>query len=111
VSVIVPAAAVTIASTVAASVMPKQYGGQGKAPSPRLLIGTGLTFTGLSFLEDYAPSIITPLAAAIAITALTYYGVPVLDAYFNGKHPGATSGQSRAITVNGDPNTYTVTTN
>lgn len=76
---------VTISSTMAASVLPDKYGGRGSLPAPRLLIGTGLTFFGLSILGDIAPAIAGPLAAAVAVTALTYYGVPVLDNWINDK--------------------------
>lgn len=72
---------VTVGSTVAASAAPAKFGGKGELPSPRLLIGTGLTYFGLSILADVAPGIASPLAAAIAITALTYYGIPVLNSY------------------------------
>lgn len=72
---------VTVASTVAASAAPADKGGQGSLPSPRLLIGTGLTYFGLGILADAAPGVAGPLAVAIAVTAVTYYGVPVLDAY------------------------------
>jgi hypothetical protein len=76
---------VTISSTMAASILPDKYGGRGSLPAPRLLIGTGLTFFGLSILGDIAPAIAGPLAAAVAVTALTYYGVPVLDNWINDK--------------------------
>jgi hypothetical protein len=79
---ILSSALVTLGSTVSASVLPTKYGGKGDLPAPRLLIGTGLTFFGLSLLGDAAPSIAGPLALAIAMTAFTYYGLPVLDNYF-----------------------------
>lgn len=79
---ILSSALITLTSTVSASVLPTKYGGHGSIPAPRLLIGTGLTFFGLSILGDIAPSIAGPLAGAIAMTALTYYGIPVLDNYF-----------------------------
>lgn len=72
---------VTVASTVAASAAPKDRGGRGELPSPRLLIGTGLTYFGLGILSDAAPGIAGPLSVAIAVTAVTYYGVPILDSY------------------------------
>jgi hypothetical protein len=81
---ILTSAMVTLTSTISASVLPTQYGGKGELPAPRLLIGTGLTYFGLGILGDVAPSIAGPMAAAIAITALTYYGLPVLDNYFTG---------------------------
>jgi hypothetical protein len=72
---------VTIGSTIAASAAPEDKGGHGELPSPRLLIGTGLTYFGLGILADAAPGIAAPLAVAIAVTAVTYYGVPVINSY------------------------------
>lgn len=77
---------VTLTSTTAASAMPTKYGGRGELPSTRLLFGTGLTFFGLSVMADIAPSIAGPLAACVAITALTYYGFPLIDNVFNEAH-------------------------
>lgn len=77
---------VTLTSTVAASSLPEKYGGKGSLPAPRLLIGTGLTFFALSIMGDLAPGIAGPLAGAIAITALTYYGIPMLDNFFSDSH-------------------------
>lgn len=77
---------VTLSSTMAANVLPDKYGGKGQLPSPRLLIGTGLTYFGLSILGDVAPEVAGPLAAAIAVTALTYYGIPLMDNWFTGAH-------------------------
>lgn len=79
---ILTAGVVTLTSTTVAHVTPTKYGGRGTLPPPRLLIGTGLTFFGLSILGDLAPGVAGPLAASVAITALTYYGVPVMDNYF-----------------------------
>lgn len=73
---------VTVGSTVVFSAAPSSLGGKGELPHPRLLIGTGLTYFGLSILADVSPRVATPLAAAIAMTALTYYGIPVLNNYF-----------------------------
>jgi hypothetical protein len=84
--VVLTSAIVTLGSTTAASLLPKDIGGQGSLPAPKLLFGTALTFMGLSFTADFAPQVAKPLAAAIAITALTYYGMPVMDNWFNGKH-------------------------
>jgi len=81
--IVLNSALLTLGSTVSASALPKKYGGNGSLPHPNLLIGTGLTFLGLSILGDFAPEVAGPLAGAIAITALTYYGIPVLDNYFN----------------------------
>jgi hypothetical protein len=85
-SAILTSAILTVGSTSAASMLPKEYGGKGEFPAPRLLFGTAITFAGLSMLGDFAPSIATPLAAAIAMTAMTYYGIPIMDNWFNGKH-------------------------
>lgn len=75
---------VTLSSTMAANVLPEQYGGKAQLPAPRLLIGTGITYFGLSILGDVAPEMAGPLALAIAVTALTYYGIPLMDNWFTG---------------------------
>ena len=84
--IVMSSAIVTLGSTVAAEMLPSSVGGKGELPSPKLLFGTGLTFAGLSMLADFAPSFAGPLAAAIGITALTWYGMPLIDGWFNGKH-------------------------
>lgn len=76
---------VTVSSTFSASVLPEKYGGKGELPSSRLLVGTALTYFGLSILGDIVPSIAGPIAAAIAITALTYYGIPLMQSWANPK--------------------------
>lgn len=81
--VILSSLMVTLASTTAASILPEKDGGQGSLPSTRLLIGTGLTYFGLSIMGDIAPSVAGPLAMAIGVTAVTYYGFPVLDNWIN----------------------------
>jgi len=78
---VLTAGLVTIGSTVIFNVTPEKLGGKGSLPTPRLLIGTGVTFFGLSILADIAPGIASPLAAAIAVTAVTYYGFPILSNY------------------------------
>lgn len=78
--------AVTLTSTMAANVLPKEYGGMGALPKPRLLAGTALTYFGLSILGSVAPTLAKPIAAAIAVTAVTYYGFPLLNNWFNGAH-------------------------
>lgn len=83
--IILTAAMVTLASTTGASFMPEKYCGRGELPSPRLLFGTSITFAGLSILGDFIPKIASMISLSIALTALTYYGVPVLDAAFTGK--------------------------
>ena len=65
--------------------LPKDLGGRGELPSARMLIGTGVTFLGLSILADMAPQVAVPLSAAVAITALTYYGIPIGERYFTDK--------------------------
>lgn len=76
---------VTVASTVSASLAPASLGGHGQFPKPRLLIGTGVAYIGLGILGDVAPGIAGPLAIALALTALTYYGLPILDKTFTQK--------------------------
>lgn len=83
--IILTSAMVTVGSTVGTSILPEHYGGQGELPSFRLLIGSALTFTGLSMLGEFAPEPAAGLAAAIAITALTYYGIPLLEKYATGE--------------------------
>lgn len=84
--IVLASALVTFTSTVAAEMLPPSVGGKGELPPPKLLFGTGLTFAGLSMAADIAPSFIGPLAAAIGMTALTWYGMPLIDNWFNHKH-------------------------
>jgi len=88
------AMAVTLTTTTAASILPSDMGGQGKLPPARLLIGTSFTFMGLSILTDLAPKVGVMLAASIAVTAVTYYGVPLADAYFTGNKPTKKKGKT-----------------
>lgn len=81
--VVLTSGLVTIGSTVIFNITPESLGGKGSLPTPRLLIGTGVTYFGLSILADIAPGIASPLAAAIAVTALTYYGFPILSNYMS----------------------------
>lgn len=81
---VMSAAFVTLTSTTAAAVLPEEYGGRGELPTAKLLIGTSITFMGLAILGDIAPQVATPLAAAVAVTALTFYGIPLADCYFTG---------------------------
>lgn len=85
-AVILTTAIVTVGSTFAASIMPEDVGGKGGLPAPRLVFGQALTFTGLSFLGAFAPQIATGLGVAIALTAATWYGLPIADNFFNGAH-------------------------
>lgn len=82
---VLTAAIVTVGSTVAFSAAPADLGGRGELPQPRLLIGGGLTFFGLSILGEFAPRVTKGLALSIALTAVTYYGFPVLSNYTNPK--------------------------
>jgi hypothetical protein len=95
---ILSSALVTLTSTTAASFMPTKYGGKGSIPEPRLLVATGLTFFGLSMLNDAVPAVAGPLALGIAFTAFTYYGLPMLDNYFV---------QGKAKNPIGQPTPYT----
>lgn len=91
--VVMTSAFLTLGSTTAASLLPEEQGGAGTLPSARMLIGTSLVFTGLSMASDFMPSLAAPLAGAIALTAMTYYGIPLLDNWFNGKHHKVTGGK------------------
>lgn len=81
--VVLTSAMVTLGSTVGASMLPSKYGGKGELPTPRLLFGTAIAFTGLSILADFRPELGGPLAFAVAVTAATYYGFPLLERYFS----------------------------
>jgi hypothetical protein len=56
--------------------------GQGVFPSMRTLIGLGVTFTTLSLGAEFAPELAGMLAVTIFVTALTFYGIPLMDTYF-----------------------------
>jgi hypothetical protein len=79
-------AILTVGSTFAASILPADIGGQGGLPAPRIFFGSVLTFAGLSFLGAFAPAIAKGLAVGIALTAVTWYGVPLADNLFNSHH-------------------------
>lgn len=81
--VVMTSALVTASSTVGFSAAPKKWGGEGEFPSPRLLVGAALTFFGLSVMAEFAPKVAGPLSVCIAVTAFTYYGMPVLNNAFN----------------------------
>lgn len=70
---------VTAGSTIGSAVTPTSMGGRDIGVSPRMLIGTGLTFTALSIVGEFAPGLATPIAVAIALTAFMWYGIPVLN--------------------------------
>lgn len=69
---------VTLGSTFGASVAPKEYCGNGKVPDFKLLIGTSLTFLSLSIMDNFSPKIATLLSASLALTAFSYWAVPVM---------------------------------
>ena len=79
--VVLYSAMLTLGSTVGKSMLPSKYGGQSGLPSPRLLFGSALTFTGLAILADFKPELANPLSAAIAVTAVTWYGLPLMEQY------------------------------
>lgn len=90
------AALVTLTSTVGGTVAPEEYGGHGELPSARMLIGTSITFMGLSIITDIAPKVGVGLSVSIAVTALIYYGIPVADGYFNPQHtPKSRKGKNK----------------
>lgn len=78
---------VTAGSVIGTAVYPpkdrngKTLAGHDVKLTPRLLIGTGLTFTALSFIGSAAPAVATPLALSIALTAFLYFGIPVLERF------------------------------
>lgn len=84
---VLTSALVTVGSTVAFSAAPESLGGKGELPHPRLLIGAGLTYFGLSILGEFAPTIAKGLSLSIALTALTYYGLPLLTNYNKSDKP------------------------
>lgn len=61
--------------------------GKGELPSMRSLIGAGVTFTVLSAAVDAMPEVAGMFAAAILTTAITLYGVPIMDGYFTHTEP------------------------
>ena len=91
----------TLGSTLANSMLPKEKGGKGELPSARLLIGSSLAFMGLSILGSGAPKIATGLSITMASTALIFYGIPLADAWFN----------PETVTPPKTPTTTTVTIN
>lgn len=98
---ILTAAILTTGSTVAASVLPHTRNNspapctceKGDLPSFRMLTGQALVFTGLGMIAPAAPKLAGSFALVIAFTALTYYGLPILDDVFVGDglcRPGST---------------------
>lgn len=80
--IVLTSAMVTLGSTTASAIMPEKYGGRSELPSMQLIFGSALAFTGLSILADFAPGIAGPLSACVAMTALTAYGIPIMERYF-----------------------------
>lgn len=78
---------VTAGSVIGTAVYPpkdkhgKTLAGHDVKLTPRLLIGTGLTFASLSMLGNVAPAVATPLSLSIALTAFLYFGIPVLEQF------------------------------
>lgn len=89
--IILMSSTVTLASTLAHSMLPDEYGGKGELPSARLLIGSSMAFIGLSILGAGAPRLATGLSITMAVTAATYYGIPLANGFFNpSERPGKT---------------------
>lgn len=86
--IVATSAVLTLLSTTAASLLPVDQGGKGELPPLRLLFGTALTFTGLSVMADFAPSVAKGLSLCILMTALTAYGIPLLDQWAGPKKKG-----------------------
>jgi hypothetical protein len=84
---------VTLGSTLAWSMLPKEMGGKGELPSARLLIGSSLAFMGLSIMGTFAPKLATGLSVTMAVTALTFYGIPIADGYFSESSEPPTTGR------------------
>lgn len=78
---------VTAGSVIGTAIYPpkgrdgKTLAGHDVKLTPRLLIGTGLTFASLSFIGSFAPAVATPLSLSIALTAFLYFGIPVLEQF------------------------------
>jgi hypothetical protein len=88
--VVLMSSTVTLASTLAATMLPKGLGGKGQFPSARLLVGSSMAFMGLSILGMGAPRLATGLSITMATTAMMYYGIPLADNFFNPSHHNAT---------------------
>jgi hypothetical protein len=82
---ILTSALVTAGSTIGSAVLPVDKGGHDIGITPRLLLGTGLTFTALATLGSFAPGVAVPLSVTLAVTALMWYGIPVLEAIMKEK--------------------------
>ena len=77
--VILTCTMVTLTSTTAAHFLPKSMGGKGEAPPVRMIFGSAITFTGLAMVGEFAPEVATGLSISLALTAMTYYGLPLLS--------------------------------
>lgn len=98
---ILTAAMLTLTSTTAASVLPHAKNNspapcscvKGDLPSFKMLFGQALVFTGLGMIAPAAPKLASMFSLVVAFTALTYYGLPLLDDVFIGDglcKPGTT---------------------
>lgn len=86
---IVASSVVTFGSVAMRSMLPEDKGGKGELPSPRILIGTGILYTVLSFSADPAPGLAGMFAAMIMTMAVMDNengSWKILDAYFNPKN-------------------------
>lgn len=82
-SLIFASAVVTAGSTFGRTMLPKESGGKGTMPSPRLLIGTAVAFTALSLLAPFAPNFAGMWALLILTVSLLDNGAPLLDKFLN----------------------------
>lgn len=82
---ILTSALITLGCTTAASVLPESVGGKGELPSPKLYVGTGVAYFGISTLSQGAPKVAQYLSVAIALTAFIAYGSPLLANWFAGQ--------------------------
>lgn len=67
----------TFASVFLGQAAPTEIGGKGKFPAPKIFVGTAVAFFGLSSMAEIAPDVAGGLAAAIMVTALIQYGIPL----------------------------------
>lgn len=73
---------VTVGSVFGSYVMPEKYGGEGKFPSTRAIAGAAIAFTTISVMSQFAPTLATAFALAVAVTAYLTYGAPIMEAFF-----------------------------
>ncbi len=67
----------TFASVFFGQVAPKDVGGKGEFPKAKIFMGSAVAYFGLSAMAEIAPEVAGGLAAAIMVTALTQYGLPL----------------------------------